>query len=954
MIIRKKEPFCQRLYSKMISTIKYKLFAFGLLLIMFIGGHSAAFAQLNDKAKAQWIVLNIAPNTIWSNQAAIKKYTFAVYGYSGVYQELVSISANQTIEGKPFSVIQYKRIKDIVPTQILYVPSSEYENLQEILDNIPTNTLLVTEECPYPVYMVNFKEKNSAGRVVDILSRRAKDAGITFKDKLISIAGGDDDLRRLYSKTDRELQKEKQKLEEQRAEIAKQEEDLERLKSENIKERAENLRQKELNKQQRAEIENQKVELADQKVNLDKVIADLEVQQEKLNFYNKILETQSEKIKEQLELVQKSKAEIEKQDAEIEKNRKLIESKDTVLTQQVSQIEFQRSAMFGFLILLILILILAYFIWKGYKTKQKINDELREKNDAINQQKEEIYSQNEQTELLNKELEKLSIVAAQTDNAVTIMDKDGNFEWVNVGYTRMYGYTLQLLINELDENILEVSAHENIKSILEQCLTEKKTMVYEALNKTRTGKEIWVQTSLTPILDAEGNVSKLITIETDINRIKEAEREIRSQHKKILDQTVELENTNKELEKLSLVASETDNAISIMDAAGNFQWINEGYSRLYGYTYNQLIQEYSGNIITYGMDAEVKALIKKCIEDQLPVSYQNHRTTRTGDKIWVQTTLTPITDKHGNPRSIISISQNISKLKEAEQALGQIREELLSQKEELVIQKDHLEQLNDNMMASISYAKTIQTAMLPPELSLNQYFESFIIYKPKDVVSGDFYWHSFLPGKNGDIGKHFIAAVDCTGHGVPGAFMSMIGSRLLNEIVKEKGIDQPSQILDRMNFQIKSILRQEENENNDGMDVCLCSLENVQNGSTKMVFAGAKRPLYFYKKNERSLKYIKGTRKTIGGTQAKRNTEVFMDHEILLEKGDILYLTTDGIIDQPSPERVRFGSIRFINLLRSIGDLPIEHQKEAIENTMYEFQANEQQRDDVTFVGVKV
>ena len=180
----------------------------------------------------------------------------------------------------------------------------------------------------------------------------------------------------------------------------------------------------------------------------------------------------------------------------------------------------------------------------------------------------------------------------------------------------------------------------------------------------------------------------------------------------------------------------------------------------------------------------------------------------------------------------------------------------------------------------------------------------------------------------------------------------MIGSRLLNEIVNEKKIDQPSKILEIMNQGIKAILRQDQTDNNDGMDVCLCSLEHINNGTTKMTFAGAKRPLYYYKRNEQSLKYIKGTRKTIGGTHAKRNTEVFTDHEVLLEKGDLLYLSTDGIIDQPSPDRVRFGSMRFINLLKNIGNQPIEMQKEAIEKAVLEFQEYEQQRDDVTFLGI--
>ncbi len=932
--------------------LKYSLFLVILSGLVFTGQQKLS-AQLTDEQKAQWIIVNIAQNTNWTNEASIRTYTIAVFGYSGIYNELVKLSSNNLIKGKSFKVEQYRRIKDIGPTHILFVPPSQFENLNAINEKITVNTLLITDECPWQVYMINFNN-SKADKVINILTRNAKKAGISFNDKLIEIAGNEEDLKRLFSTTDKKLKKERLELEQQRAEFAKQQEELERLQIANLKEIEENKRQKEINKHQKVEIEELKVELEEQRVHLINVEEDLAIQQHKLNFNNKELKKQEGRIKSQLDSVEKSRAEIEKQDAVIKRNQDLIARKDTNITEQDDQIKFQRLVMIGFTVLLIFIAVLAYFIWRGYKVKQKINDELREKNVAINKQKEEIFNQNQQTELLNKELEKLSIVAAQTDNAVTIMDAEGNFEWVNVGYTRMYGYTLQLLRNERGENLLEASTEQRIKEIFAECKAKKKTMVYETLNKTRAGKDLWIQISLTPILDAEGNINKIITIGTDINRIKKAEREIRAQHKKILDQTKQLEATNKELEKLSLVASETDNAISIMDAAGNFQWINDGYSRLYGYSYNQLISEYSGNIITKGLSAEVKSLIKKCIEEQVPVSYENYRSTREGKKMWVQTTLTPITDKEGNPRSIISISQDISKLKNAEQAIRQQSEELMAQKEELIIQKDQVEELNENMKASISYAKTIQSAILPPDANLNKDFESFIIYKPKDIVSGDFYWHSFLPTKNGGKGKHFIAAVDCTGHGVPGAFMSMIGSRLLNEIVKEKGIDKPSQILERMNKQIKRVLRQEKNENNDGMDVCLCSLENAQNGTTKMVFSGAKRPLYFYKRQEQSLKYIKGTRKTIGGTQAKRNMEVFADHEVMLEKGDILYLTTDGIIDQPSAERVRFGSMRFIQLLNQIANQPPKVQRQAVEDALLSYQGNEEQRDDVTFIGVKI
>jgi PAS domain S-box-containing protein len=924
------------------------------ILSLIILGKPMLHAQLKITEKASWIINIIAPSTNWKNETGIKEYTIGIYGSNDIYNELTKLAVTSNIKKKRFVVINFKKTKDIVPTHILYVSNLELDKIPEIVNLLGFNTLFITDSYPGKDFMINFLEKSVNGRNIDISPTVAKKAGISFEDKLLGFAGKDEVLRGLYSKTERQLKEEKDKLNQQKAELETQKNELARLKRENKKEKEDNERQKEANEKQKKEIENQKSEIDQQRVRLEEVQRNLSSQMSVLDKNTNYLRHQEQKIKEQESEIAARNEEIKQQLVEIESNKKEIQTKDIVMGRNISQIQLQRLAMIVFIVLIALIIVLAIFIWRGRQVKQRINDELRLKNIAINRQKEEISSQQQQTELLNKELEKLSIVAAQTDNAVTIMDRDANFEWINVGYTKMYGYTLQLLKNEKDENLRNASENPEINQIIDKCIADKKTITYESFNKTRSGKLIWVQTGLTPILNQDGEISKLITIETDITRIKNAEEEIRTQYKKILDQSTVLEETHKELERLSLVASETENAISIMDAAGNFQWINDGYSRLFGYTFSQLLNEYSRNIITKDIEPNVKVLIKKCIEDIVPVTYETPWKSREGKEVWVQTTLTPITDKKNNLKSLISISSDISKLKFAEQEIRQQSEELMAQKEELVIQKDQIELQNVNIKASISYAQTIQNAILPSSSVLNKTFESFIVYKPKDIVSGDFYWHAYHPSNNGNPGKHFIAVVDCTGHGVPGAFMSMIGSQLLNEIVVEKGIDVPSVILETMHKEVIQTLKQGKGENNDGMDVCLCRIDVDEKNGSKLIFAGAKRPLYYFKNNEKSLMYIKGTRKSIGGTQARRNKELFQDHEISLNKGDLVYLTTDGMIDQPSPERLRFGSLRLIDLLKEIALMPISQQKELVEKAILEYQQFEQQRDDVTFIGVKV
>jgi len=929
---------------------------FVVILLVFVLSNSKAFAQTEAQQKAMWIYQNFAEQVNWKNEQNIKKFKITVYGNDyDIYSQLLNYSRTKKIKGKPFTVYYVKKITNIGTPDILFVSNTSNDDIKLIFDKTPLNTLLITDQCLKKEYfMINFLPFNSSKKRFELNTKNANDAGITISKDLLKYGGSEVQLRGLYSATEKELRKEREKLERKKKELDKQKQELLKLRKEIREEKLATDEQHTINKRQKNEIKTQKEELELQEVRLKDIQDNLLIQKEKLNFSQKVLNSQKSKIAIQKKKVEKLNTETKEKIALLKKAEAEILTKNEAIGEQDVTIGDLRTIIFGFIILIIIVLILTFYSLRSSRLRKKANDELRYKNIAIYKQKEEIENQQKQTDLLNIELEKLSIVAAKTDNAVTIMDENGNFEWVNVGFTQMYGYTLQLLINELDENIIKASANKNIANIIDKCKTEKKSQIYEYETKKRNGQKIWIQTTLTPILDSENNVKKLITIETDISRSRRAEQEIRKQHEKILEQSNMLEASNKELEKLSLVASGTDNAITIMDAAGNYQWVNDGFSRLFEYSYTQLISEYSRNIISNDVNENTKQIIKKSIEKKVPVNYELLVPTRTGKKIWVQTTLTPVVDNDGDIKSLISISSNISELKRAEQAIRQQSEELLAQKEELIFQNDMIEQQNQNITASISYAKTIQNAILPPENELNSSFENIVIFKPKDIVSGDFYWYSKLPARDGFTEKQYFAVIDCTGHGVPGAFMSMIGSRLLNEIVNEKKILKPSAILDHLNEGIKNTLRQENSDNNDGMDVCLTVIEKLENGNNKMMYAGAKRPLYIYSKQENKLKYIKGTRKSIGGMQAKRNTEVFEDNNVILQKNDVLYLSTDGIIDQSSKERIRFGSLRLIQLLKNIGGLPLSEQKNAILNSLNEYQGVEDQRDDITFMAIKI
>ncbi len=269
-------------------------------------------------------------------------------------------------------------------------------------------------------------------------------------------------------------------------------------------------------------------------------------------------------------------------------------------------------------------------------------------------------------------------------------------------------------------------------------------------------------------------------------------------------------------------------------------------------------------------------------------------------------------------------------------------------------QKDTLDRQNKNIKASIRYAETIQQAILPEDSLLNKYFESFLIFRPKDIVSGDFYWFSKLNSYKTKIDSLFVAVVDCTGHGVPGAFMSMIGNSLLNEMINERRIESPKEILGLLNEEIRKSLRQDQTDNNDGMDLLLCRFDKSNKDGLKLVFAGAKRSLYIMRKVNNQLIRFRGDRKSIGGVENTNKKIIFNNHEVLLNKGDCVYLSTDGIIDQNGPDRKRFGSIRFEEMIVDNFGHPIKEQKENINRRIDSFMQNEEQRDDITLLGLRI
>ncbi len=284
---------------------------------------------------------------------------------------------------------------------------------------------------------------------------------------------------------------------------------------------------------------------------------------------------------------------------------------------------------------------------------------------------------------------------------------------------------------------------------------------------------------------------------------------------------------------------------------------------------------------------------------------------------------------------------------EKNEELNQTNEELSSNLEVIQSQNKQIRKYNEEVKASIMYASRIQTALLPFDNRLKEYFGDnfFVLYKPRDIVSGDFYWCEDVSG------SIILAVADCTGHGVPGAFMSMLGSMGLNSIVFQENNFESNKILNALHHYIFQALRQDKSDSRDGMDIAII----VINPTIKTVeYSGAMNPLYYVQKDE--FMQIKADGKPIGGGQYGTKRD-FSKHYIDASLPATLYLSTDGYQDQfGGKDKRKFMTGNFKRLLQQIYIEPLSKQKMVLDSTIEAWmkEGNENQIDDILIIGVQV
>jgi len=606
---------------------------------------------------------------------------------------------------------------------------------------------------------------------------------------------------------------------------------------------------------------------------------------------------------------------------------------------------------------LICLLFLLIIIAKNYRLRI-IKDK------KLQKQQKKIEAQNEIIKNKSDEYEKLALVASKSDNGVIIMDKDANIEWINESFLKKYSIDERLSKIKKGENLYKVSSKNNIKELIDECITLKRSIHYDYYNEN-IENPLWIQTTLTPIYENDVLI-KLLAVDTDVTDIKIAENkilnqnekleqqadllslyisqltaqkiavqetneELQQQHEELITQTELLELTNQELVKLSIVASKTDNSIFILTPNGTITWVNDAFKQYTGYSLEEYTFKFGKNIIESSTNSNIEADFDLCLKTKKTVIYHSKIVTKQNTEKWLQTSLTPILDDYSNIIQVVAIDTDITQIKLAEQKITEQNREITD---------------------SIQYASRIQKALLPMDIYVSAVFENYFIFnRPRDIVSGDFYWIGYRDK------KVVLALADCTGHGIPGAFMSMLGLMSLNTIVYKIKNLKADEILNTFKETIINLLHQrgKDGEARDGMDVALCIFDF---DNMKLQYSGANSPIYIIKKeidtdNLPILNRYKPNKMPIGYFAAA--DEAFTEHIIDLDFDDLVYLSSDGYKDQfGGKEDKKYLSLNFRNFLRKIYHYPLKNQEMLLEKEIEDWKGNTAQVDDILVIGIKI
>jgi PAS domain S-box-containing protein len=546
---------------------------------------------------------------------------------------------------------------------------------------------------------------------------------------------------------------------------------------------------------------------------------------------------------------------------------------------------------------------------------QEMSNELKEKQEVLRQNAEEMQATQEELQRSNQKLEeqieevnrtqkRMQLLLENASEVITIYEADETIRYISPSVESILGYGQKEMIGKSDIEKIHADHREVFKDLFRKMKAnpdEKVTVQYEY--RAKDGSFMWIETTGANMMSNQA-IHGFILNSRDITERRRAELEQRMRSK---------------MQALS------ENSLDLITRL-------EGESISY---INPVIEEYTGKQPADFMNKKVKeadldpSLLDGWLKIVEEVNVTNEKASAESDfssemgKRVMLINAIPEFDESNKLESVLVVSHDITERKMIE----------------LEIQNK-----NKKITESINYAKRIQNAILPNSRVISKALpDSFILYKPRDVVSGDFPW--FVQIKD----EIFIAAVDCTGHGVPGALLSLIGYFLLNDIVRSRKITEPGKILDLLDEGVTTTLRQDEDSTTkDGMDIALCKINMTKR---EVEYAGAHRPLYVMKQG--AMEEVKGNKFPIGGGIFKNQTN-FTNTKIKLEAGDSIYFSSDGFPDQfGGPEGRKFGPKRVRDIIERVHKTPMQEAISTFDVEWEGWRGETKQTDDVLLIGIK-
>ncbi len=416
---------------------------------------------------------------------------------------------------------------------------------------------------------------------------------------------------------------------------------------------------------------------------------------------------------------------------------------------------------------------------------------------------------------------------------------------------------------------------------------------------------------------------------------------------------------------LSLAASKNTNSVIIVDSNGDFQWANPSFANFYGYEFEEYKNKFGTNYfqIQKATSADKEAAIDYVLAEKDHTSYVTMHTGPDGKNVYVQTHMDPVYDEENNIKNWIITETDITQLKLAEkegvkqaEVMVEAYSDLMKNQDKLEFQTRQLKIINERLEIgykqikrqnitinqSLKYAQGLQNSIMPSLNKLSENMECSLVYWPKDIVSGDFYM-SLATSEN----TFFTIVADCTGHGIPGAFMSIIGYDILCQLIIYHRYTEPAQILELMSNRMIEMLDMKRIENTDGIALSICRIDK-HDDYADIIFAGSDSSIYIQKMETNTLQRFKGSRRQTGINGEKFTQKPFEQETIRVSYQDRIIQFTDGIIDQCNQDRRRYGTPRFEKLISENHDKPISDIGVLLETDMTKFMGDTEQRDDIT------